>query len=350
MNLLELEEQELNEVKKILIENGTIFKKTKINQYDAKFFETVTLTNTLIKFFLFFSLGVYMVLNLIGIIVSIVFDPNISIDIIGTLVGIFAICFIVFSIFSNINTNKKKEEFPIFIQGENFIFNFSDGRIESSNLFYTLPYESIQKIEFIIHSLKKDQIFGSATFTFKVLDYTITYSLRYTNLTILEETIKNKFPTLLDQLSIDGKANKRINLTKNHQKLKNSLISLAVFLVGISFIVVPYFLNFKSLALLVSGIILILSSIVVFLSSYIYTYFLNQGIIISSVFILIGFCLPIFIIEHSHHSILSYVIQNPSIVMPTIFGIIGFCLYIYIIIINLSKILYILKVRKAIKK
>ncbi|MDE7079283.1 MAG: hypothetical protein K2O95_04120, partial [Clostridia bacterium] len=68
MDLLELEENKLNEVKKILIADGTIFEKKNITKYDAKFFETVTLSNALIKFFLFFSLSVYAVINLIGLV------------------------------------------------------------------------------------------------------------------------------------------------------------------------------------------------------------------------------------------------------------------------------------------
>ncbi|MDE5990446.1 MAG: hypothetical protein K2H36_02555, partial [Clostridia bacterium] len=141
MDLLELEENKLNEVKKILIADGTIFEKKNITKYDAKFFETVTLSNALIKFFLFFSLSVYAVINLIGLVLSIIYDPNSSLDIIGTLIGLFAICLIISAIFRNINTNKKKEEFPIFITGENFIFNFTDGVVETPKLFYTLPYD-----------------------------------------------------------------------------------------------------------------------------------------------------------------------------------------------------------------
>ncbi len=342
MDLLELEENKLNEVKKILIADGTIFEKNNITKYDAKFFETVTLSNTLIKFFLFFSLSVYAVINLIGLVLSIIYDPNFSLDLIGTLVGLFAICFIVSAIFSNINTNKKKEEFPIFIAGENFIFNFTDGVVETSKLFYTLPCDSVQKIEFIIHGLKNKQLFGSVTFTFKVLDYTVTHSLRYTNLTAIENFIKSKLPSLLDNLIIDGKANNDIEVTKKNQVFKNSLISLAILIVGIMLIVVPYLLNFKSLALTISCVILILTSVIVFLSSYLYTHFLVQGSVISSVFIIIGFCIPMLIIECSKISIINYIIQNPQILMMTIFGIIGLCLYVYIVIINISKIHYIL--------
>ncbi|MBD5100005.1 MAG: hypothetical protein HDT29_01710 [Clostridiales bacterium] len=340
MNLLELEENKLKEVKKILIEEGTIFEKSNIKKYDAKFFETVTLSNTLIKFFLFFSLGLYVVINLIGMIISIIFDSSFSIDIIGTLVGLFAISFIVYAIFSNINTNKKKEEFPIFIIGENFIFNFTDGVVETSKVFYTLPYDSVQKIEFVIHSLRKNQLFGSVTFTFEVLDYTVTHSLRYTNLTAIENFIKGKLPSLLDKLIVDGKSNIDIETTNNNQILKNSLISLAILIVAITSIIVPYLLNFKSLALTISCVILILTSVIIFFSSYLYTHFLVQGIIISSVFIIIGFCVPMLIIERSQISIINYIIQNPQILMTTIFGIIGLCLYAYIVIININKIHY----------
>ena len=340
MNLLELEENKLKEVKKILIAEGTIFEKNSIKKYDAKFFETVTLSNTLIKFFLFFSLGLYVVINLIGMIISIIFDPSFSIDIIGTLVGLFAISFIVYAIFSNINTNKKKEEFPIFIIGENFIFNFTDGVVETSKVFYTLPYDSVQKIEFVIHSLRKNQLFGSVTFTFEVLDYTVTHSLRYTNLTAIENFIKGKLPSLLDKLIVDGKSNIDIETTNNNQILKNSLISLAILIVAITSIIVPYLLNFKSLALTISCVILILTSVIIFFSSYLYTHFLVQGIIISSVFIIIGFCVPMLIIERSQISIINYIIQNPQILMTTIFGIIGLCLYAYIVIININKIHY----------
>lgn len=341
MNLLELEENKLNEVKKILIADGTICEKNNIKEYDAKFFESVTLSNTLIKFLLFFSLSLYVVINLIGLVISIIYDPNFSIDLIGTIIGLFAICLIVSAIFSNINTNKKKEECPIFIKDENFIFNFTDGVAKTSKLFYTLPYDSVQKIEFIIHGLKRNQLFGSVTFTFKVLDYTVTHSLRYTSLTAVENFIKSALPCLLDKLIVDGKANEDIDITPKNHVLKNSIISLAILIVAITSIVVSYSLNFKSLALTISCAVLILTSVIVFFSSYLYTHFLVQGIIISSVFIIIGFCAPMLIIECSKISILNYIIQNPQILMTTIFGIIGLCLYIYIVIINISKIRYI---------
>ncbi len=348
MDIFELEEDKLNEVKKTLIADGTIYEKNKINKYDAKFFETVTLSNTLIKFFLFFSLSLYAVINLAGLVLSIIYDPNSSIDLFGTLIGLFVICFIVFAIFSNINTNKKKEEFPIFINDENFIFNFCDGVVETPTLFFNLKYDSLQKIECIIHSLKKNQLYGSVTFTFKVLDYTVSHSLRYTNLTEIKDFLKSNLPSLLDKLVVDGKSNTDIQVTKKNQVLKNSLTSLALLIIAVALIVVPYLLNFKSLALTISCAILILTSLIVFLSSYLYTHSLVQGIIISSVFIIIGVCVPMLIIEMSNLSILNYIIQNPQILMTTIFGIIGLCLYTYIVIINISKIHYMISKKRNI--
>ncbi len=347
MDLLELEERKLKEVKAELIADGTVFEKNKITKYDAKFFETVTLSNTLIKFFLFFSLSLYAAINLAGLTLSIIYEPDLSIDIIGTLVGLFIVCFIVYAIFRNINTNKKKEEFPIFIVGENFIFNFSDGVVETPKLFYTLSYESVEKIEFIIHGVKKKQLFGSVTFTFKVLDYTVTHALRYTNLTAIENFIKSNLPALLHKLVVDGKAVKNIKKNKNNKLIKNSLISLAILIIGIALFVVPYLLNFKSLALIVSCVILILTSLLVFFSSYLYTHFLVQGIVISSIFIIIGFCVPMLVIECSDVSIIDYIIQDPQILMATIFGIIGLCLYAYILKIYISRIHYILCKRKS---
>lgn len=342
MNLCELDENDLNETKKSLIENGTIFKKNKMTQYDAKFFETVTLSNTLIKIFLFFSLGMYVAINLVGIILSIIYGKNFSLDIIGILVGLAAICIIVSAIFSNINTNKKKELFPLFIKGENFIFNFNNGVVESLKLFFTLHHDNVQKIEFIIHGIKKKQLFGSVTFTFNVLDYIVTHSLRYTNLTAIENYIKDNFPTLLNKIIIDGKGNDDFEKTKDNRKLKYSLIAFAVLAVALSLIVVPLLLKFNSIALIISGAILILTAIFIFLSSYTYTYFLVQGIIISSIFIIIGFCVPLLIIECSKTTVFDYILKDPEILMATIFGIIGLCLYTYIVTLNISKLHYIL--------
>ncbi len=338
MDLLELEENELKEIKQTLIADGTVFEKTKITEYDAKFCETVTLSNYAIKFFLFISLGVYAAINLSGLIASMIYRGNFSGDIIGILIGLAVICLIVSAIFSNINTNRKKEKFPIFIKGESFIFNFSDGVTETLNLFYSLPYESVQKIEFAIYGIKKEQLFGSVTFTFKVLDYTVNHSIRYTNLTAIKDNLKIRFPELLDKLIIDGNGNEK---TKNKPKLKNHLISLAILAAAVSLIAVPRLLNFNSIALTVSGALLILTAIIVFLSCYINL--LNQGIIISSVFIIIGFCVPLLIIEVSKMPIFDYIIRDPEILMPTIFGIIGLCLYVYILIMNVNKIHYIIK-------
>lgn len=343
MNLLDLPEEKFKEVKKQLLESGMVFEKKKINSYDSKFFETVTISNTLIKFFLFFSLSLYVLINVVALVLAIINNPNFSGDIIGTIVGLFVICIIVSAMFSNINTNKKKEEFPIYVKGDNFIFNFSDGVVATPNLFYTLPYENIKKVEFLIHKLSKKQLFGSVTFTFNVLDYEVTHTIRFTNLTKIEQLIKSKFPSLLNKLIVDGKSNRYSEPIKNKQKPKYILISFAVFIVSILLIVIPYLLNYHSVGLIISGVLLFITSIIVFLSYYIYTFYLIQGTLISSAFILMGFCMPLIVVERSGISFYNYFINNPQVFMPTIMGIIGLCAYTYIVIIIIGKIHYLLE-------
>ncbi len=343
MNLLDLPEKEFDKVKNQLLENGTILKKKKINSYDAKFFETVTISNTLIKFFLFFSLGLYAVINLIGLILSIIYDTFNLVNPLQVGVGVFFICFIVAAIFSNINTNKKKEESVIYVKDDNFIFNFTDGVVNTPELFYSLPYHSVKKIEFLIHSLRKKETFGSVTFTFSVLGYEETHSIRFTNLTKIEQFLRSKFPELLSKLIVDGKSKKDVEPTKNNKKVKCLLISFGCLIVATSLIVIPNILNYYSVALIASSVIVFITAIIVFLSCYLYTYHLIQGIIISSVFIIMGFCVPLLIIENSGVSFMSYIILNNQILMLTIFGIIGLCLYTYIITITIGKILYIIR-------
>lgn len=175
-----------------------------------------------------------------------------------------------------------------------------------------------------------------------MLDYTVTHSLRYTNLTLIEELIESKFPTLLNVLFIDRKTKNEIKVIKNNKKLKNISLSLTLIIIAISLIVIPYILNFDCLALTISGITLIISAVMIFLSSYLYTNFLVQGIIVSNIFIILGFFMPLLIIKLSNLSTTYYIIQNPQILMVTIFGVIGLCLYAYSTKIFISKIHYML--------
>lgn len=344
MDLIDLTEEQLNEAKNQLFEKEMIFECKEIKGYDAKFFETVTVSNTLIKFFLFFSMGIYILINLAGMIVSFLNDTlN---NPIGNIVGLFAICFIVFAIFSNVNTNKKKEENALFIKDNNFIFNFTDVAVENPNLFFSLPYDSLKRLEFVIHKLKKGQIFGGVTFTFHLLDHEVHHAIRFTNLSKIKTLIEKKFPDLMSCLVIDGKG-KECEPVKSNRKLKYSLISLAVLVASLLLTIIPYALNYRSIALIISAIVLFITAILAFLSIFIYTCHLIKGIIISSVFIIMGFCVPLLAIEISGISIFNYVSLNSEILLPTFFGIVGLCLYAYCIVIIFGKLQYKIKNKTA---
>ncbi|MDE6047131.1 MAG: hypothetical protein K2F56_00730 [Anaeroplasmataceae bacterium] len=342
MNLFELSEEEKDSVKKTLLENEIVFEKKKIKQYESKYFELVTISNILIKFFLFFSLGVYVVINLVGVVLSILYSSNITNPFMD-IVGLCIICFIISAIFMNVNTNKKKEDSIIYVNDNHFIFNFCDGVVETPTLYYMLPYDSIQKIEFIIHSVRKKQIFGSVTFTFTVLGYEVTHTIRYTNLTGIEELLKDKFPSLLPNLFQDGKNKTHTEKIKDKKKIRCICGSFAIFALSIGVILVPYFLKYHCVACIIASVILMITASVVFLSPFLYTYHLVQGSIVSGIFILIGICVPCFLIESSQMSFLEYVIQNNSALLITIFGIVGVCLYAYILPIIVGKAVFMLK-------
>lgn len=341
MNVFDLSEEEIRKYKKSLMESGIVFEQKKISGYDTKYYETVTISNVLIKFFLFFSLGLYAIINLVGVVLSIVNNSSNLTNPIVTVAGIFVICFIIFAIFNNINTNKKKETSVIYVNGNDFIFNFNDGVTETPNLYYVLPVDSIKKIEFIIHGLKKGQLFGSVTFTFGVLEYEVTHAIRFTNLTAIRQLTESKFSQLLDNLFIDGKRGESNEKIKNTQKPKCILTAIALFIVALLLIILPYLLNYNNIALTVAGAILIVTAFIVFLSPYLYTYHLVQGAIVSGVFIIMGIFIPLFIITNSGLPFAEYIIQNNEILLTTIFGIIGLCMYAYIIILIIGKLRFI---------
>ena len=342
MNLTELPQEKLREIKDRLTEDGLVVKHDGIKGYDAKFFETVTASNVLIKFFLFFSLGLYTLINLVGVILPIVFKSASIVNPLATCVGVLAVDFIISAIFYNVNTNKKKERSVIYVKGDNFIFNFSDGVSDTPKLFYSLPYDSVKKIEFLIYGLKKGELFGGVTFTFGVLDYEVTHVIRYTNLTQIKRLIEDKFPSLLGVLTVDGK-NEKYSEPKHSKHLKYYLISLALLVPSALLIAIPLALNFVSIALIACGVILLISAVIALLSVFLNLTSLVQGAIVSGAFIIIGFCVPLFIIELSGLSPLDYILQNNEILMLTIFGIVGLCLFAYTLSIFIGKIRYALK-------
>lgn len=340
--LTNLSEAEFNEAKKHLLEKKIIVECKKINNFDIKFFEVVTISNTLIKFFLFFCMGLYLLINLVGIVLSII--NYASVDLISDMIALFAICFIVFAIFNNINTNKKKEENILFIKDNNMIFNFCDGVVETPKLFYVLPFESVKSIEFIIHKLKKGQIFGGVTFTFDVDGYDVEHIIRFTNLSKIEDYIRTKFPSLISCLIIDGKGEKAASESVQRKlKLKSNLISLATLAASLLLLFIPYALNFHSLALTLSAVILFITAIFGFLSNFLYTYHLAPGLLFSGIFIIMGFLVPLLVIEIDGTTLWDYILRDNEILLPTVFGIIGLCLYAYNVIIIFGKIIYKIK-------
>ena len=340
MNLLNLPETEFATVKKQLLDQGLVFESKKITDYQAKYFETVTISNTLIKFFMFFSLAVYVLVNLAGLVITFIYNPSNGGTQLGTLVGVGAICLIVAAIFLNINTNVKKEEYPIYLKNRHFIFNFSNGVVETPTLFYNLPIDHLTQIEFVVHKLSKKQILGSVKFTFKLLDYEVVHALRYTNLTAIEDYLARNLPNLLHLIICDGKRRTDQKPMQKPARGKNYLIGAAVLLSGVLLLVLPGCLHYYRLALIIAGAILTLTALLILLSGWLYVGDCVPGLIISSIFIIIGVCVPWFIWETSGLSLLDYVIQDPQILLPTIFGIIGLCLYTHLVVIIVGKLCY----------
>ncbi len=340
MDLLDLPEAEIATIKDQLLADGTLFVSKKVKNCDAKFFETVTISNTLIKFFLFFSVGLYAIINVVGNIIALIWGTG---DVVGSLevmVGVFVISFIVVAIFSNINTNKKKEENAMFVSGQHFIFNFNNGITETPDWFYRLPYDRVEKIECLIYRCRKNQLFGWVTFTFRVLDYQVTHAIRYTNLTKIEQCLQQKFPSLVGDFIVDGKSEKYHAPTKKQPKVKCMLMALALAVVAVAFIAVPRLFGFDSVALTIAGVLLGIAAVMVFAVCYLYLYFMVQGVIVSVVFMIMGICVPWLEIEISGLPFTTYLLYDPQILLPTIFGIIGLCLFVYQLIIFLGKIHY----------
>ena len=62
MNILDLTEKESQELKKSLMEHGIVFEKKDIRTYESKYFEAITISNIIIKFFVlnFFSKKIFL--------------------------------------------------------------------------------------------------------------------------------------------------------------------------------------------------------------------------------------------------------------------------------------------------
>ncbi len=344
MNIKDLFEDESEKLKNQWINDGYVFEKTKIKNYDEKFFNIVTFSHFVIKFLLFCSVGLYILFNIFCILLSVYYKTFHILNIFAPVIVCAFVFIISFSIFNNINVNKKVEEEVLYIMDNQFIFNFNNGIVETPKLFYSLSYDSIQKIEFIIYRLRKSQWFGSVTFTFLVSGYEVTHTIPNANLSQIKECLKTKFPSLRNKLIIDGK-NKDNERKVNHSKARYFLTSFGLLVVGILFIVIPYFLKINFISLKIFSVIFFVTAFLIFLSPYLYTYSFVHGTILSLIFLLVGYLIPLIIIEGSSLPFLFYVANNTFILMPTFFGNIGLCFYISFLFQYFSKIIFKLKMK-----
>lgn len=342
MNILDCSEKEIDKIKNQFISDGLIIEKSRITKYDEKFFETVTLTNFVVKFFIFFSLGLYILFNVFCIALSIYYETFNIVSVIAPLIVCVAVFIISFAIFGNINTNKKVDKNVLYVIGDNFVFNFNNGIVETPKLFYSLPYDSVTKIEFIINRLRKSQLLGSVTFSFLVSDYEVTHTIQNTNLSQIGQALKTKFPSLLENLIVDGRSKDDVIIVKNN-KGKYLGISFGLTAVAILMLTLPRVFDVDLVSLAVFGAIFLITALVVFLSPYLYSCHWVRGALISLVFMSAGYLPPLIFIEMSDMPILQYLAEGNLILLPTFFGNIGLCLYASVLLQTIGKIVYKLK-------
>lgn len=340
MNINELSEKDFKKVKEQLIEKGNLVKQNSVKNYEAMFSEVVTLSSVVLKFFIFFSLALYLVFNVFGIVLAVKYN-TIKGNLIEIVIGLLVVTFITIAIFTNINTNKKKKNYVLYVKDGNFIFNFYDA-VVVSQFYYILPYESIKQIDFLIYGAKKENLFGKITLVFSVLNYEVVHIIPYTNLTKIKDFLKRQYPSLTDKINIDNKKNSYYDKINKAEQVRNNIFLMACFLLSVMLVCVPLMFNYFNLSLIIAAVILFITSLIMFISKYIYTN-LEKGVLISSVFIIFGYCLPLFFIFNSKLTFLHFISQNVEVLMPTILGNIGVCLYLYIICITISKICFKLK-------
>ena len=343
-NILDLSEGEIEKIKHTLIEDGLIVEKNKISNYDKEFFKTETMSMVLVKFSLFFSFFLYALINLFGIILSIVYK---NFSVISSLIQIFTclmVLLVCLVVFGNLKPHKKKKENIIFVKDNIFIFNFNNGMVETPNLFYHLPYDNLQRIEFEVYGERKKQVYGRVIFTFKVLDLYIKHTIHSVNITEIKNYIARNFPDLINNIVVDNNCHNPIKISKDSKKGKAYLSAFSCLIASILFFVIPLVFNYYNLALIISGDILFLTAFLVLLSPYLYTYHLIQGLILSCVFMLIGYCIPLFFILNNQQSFFMAIASNNYFLLLTFFGNIGLCLYASSITLIINKILY--KIRR----
>lgn len=342
-NILDLSEEENENVKNLLLEDGLIVKKSKISKYDKSFYQIETISSKFVKFILFFSFIIYALINLSGIILSIVYN---SFSVASIIIQIFvcaAVLFVCTAIFRNLITDKRKKKEVIYIDGGRFIFNFNNGITATPSLFYSLPYENLQMIEFEVYGENKNYVYGRAKFIFKVSDYVAVHTINCANLTEIKDFIFSSYPVLMDKTVIDNGSDKSVAVSKDGRGVKSLLSALACSVVSALFIAVPLVLNCFNPALIISGSLFGLTAIMILISPWLYTYHLVQGLIVSCVFIIVGYCISLIFIFNSGLSFSAAIISNKYLLLMTFLGNIGLCFYVYIITMFINKLLYKIK-------
>lgn len=346
MNILNLPEKEIDEIKNRLLTYGLIVEKNRISKYDQKFFEIVTLTKRVVKFFLFFSLALYIALNIFCIALSVYYKSFNAVSLVAPIAVSVVVFIITFAIFGNINTNKKTEENVMYVIGDKFVFNFSDGVTETPRLFYSLSYDCVVKIEFTVDKLKKSRLFGRAVFTFLVEGYEVTHTVHTADLSQIEQVLNAKFPSLTDKLIVDGRNKDNVLVTKTNNA-KYFALSFGLAVGSVLSFVLPRVFNVDFITFKVLGAIFAVTAIAVFASPFICLCSSVRGLIVSAVFVAIGYLVPTIIFEIDGSPILQALANGNLILLPTFFGNIGLCLYASVLAQITGKIIYIIKSKKG---
>lgn len=336
-HLLDLSEEEIDQVKQQLTEENKLVEKTKISKYDKKFSRTVTISMKLIKFFLFFGFALYALFNLAAIALSVFYRNFNAVSAVIQIVVCGAVLFLCLVVFHNPNLNLKTEKEVLYVIDDRFLFRFTNGISETPNLYYALPYEHLQSIEFTIYGTRKKQLYGRAVFTFSVANYRTKHTINSVNLTELENYFAEWFPTYKEKLSIDGKP-KLCN--EPPKKRKIGLCTLGCAIVSVLFFASPQLFRCENGAFLFEGVLFCVTAVVVLLAPFLHTEHLVQGLMLSSVFLSVGYGIPLFLILNSPTPFFQYLATNGLILLPTFFGNVGLCFYFYIVFSVGNKICY----------
>ncbi len=339
INNKELSEEQ---IKQEFITKGILIEKSNMKDYDKKIFQNVSLSMKLVKLFLFLSLFFYALINIFGVVLSITYHKFSLATFLGQTVGCLAVLLLCFVIFRNINTNRSIERETLYVSQDNFLFNYTNGVVPTPNLFYCLSYEYLHKIEFEVYGKRKNQVFGRVIFTFQVLDCQIKHYINFVNLTEVKHYITSRWSTLLTKLVVDGKS-ERTEDTPRNKKRSASLYSIGCLLFSALFFVLFLMCNIYNLSLVIAGAVLLFSAILIFISCFLYFYHLIQGIILSSIFMIIGFCIPLFIFFETELPLLEFIASNNLLLLIMFFGNIGLVLYGYCIAFYVNKISYLIR-------